>query len=331
MSSTPALSCHQEAALGDDEEQSMEIMSLESAAESHTRFQKSISRFSFNGLSSTQQSPVQDTSSSTTSSAKTNPLLKSPQTSHLGKRSRTQYELPLTEDASPSKKPAKKKKPARGYSSPEVYAHLNHLNDCISESLDIIFCGINPGQRSAEIGHHFGHPSNHFWKCLHLSGLTPERVPPTEDFTLPERYQLGLTNIVERPTAEASELKNSEYKDGIAPFFSKMARYSPRIACFIGLQTGRIVLDYVMRSRPKAERPTFSPGLQPYKLVHSKPRNGSAEAGSETVFYSIPSTSGKTQGYQIPDKVKLFTQLGVDLKMLKDGNLVTANLVEIMP
>ncbi|KAH7871278.1 uracil-DNA glycosylase-like protein [Lentinula edodes] len=276
--------------------------------ESRRRFQTTISRFSFNG-SGGKQFP----------SSSTSPR----------KRSRTQQERSITPEDGSSSKKAKRKKPARGYSSPEVYSHLNHLNDCISESLDIIFCGINPGQRSAEIGHHFGHPSNHFWKCLHLSGLTLERIPPTEDFTLPERFQLGLTNIVERPTAEATELRDSEFKKGIAPFLAKLARYRPRIACFIGLRTGRIVLGHVMRARPKSERPTFSPGLQPYKIIHSEPSGPSEEGVPETLFYSVPSTSGKTQGYQIPDKVKLFAQLKADLKELKDGNLSTEKFVEI--
>ncbi|KAJ4469196.1 uracil-DNA glycosylase-like protein [Lentinula aciculospora] len=302
----------QESALKDDtdEDQSLESQESGGLAESQKRFQKAILRFSFDGPGR-NHSPARGVTGfplSMNSTLSPRSSLQTPNPS-LGKRPRTQHERPSTlEDTSPSKK-AKRKKPARGYSSPEVYSHLNHLNDCISESLDIIFCGINPGQRSAEIGHHFGHPSNHFWKCLHLSGLTSERMLPAEDFTLPERYQLGLTNIVERPTAEATELKDSEFKEGITPFLCKMARYRPRIACFIGLRTGRIVL-----------------GLQPYKIVHYK----STSASEETLFYSIPSTSGKTQGYQIPDKVQMFTQLRVDLKMIKDRNLSTDNFEEIM-
>ncbi|KAG7095276.1 hypothetical protein E1B28_006049 [Marasmius oreades] len=94
----------------------------------------------------------------------------------------------------PAKKP-KVKQPNRGYAPPERYSHLRHINDCLLENLDIVFCGINPGQRSAETGHHFAHPSNHFWKCLHLSGLTPQRIHPTEDYTLPEKFSLGLVSL----------------------------------------------------------------------------------------------------------------------------------------
>lgn len=69
---------------------------------------------------------------------------------------------------------------------------------------------------------------------------------------------------------QASELKESEFKEGIAPLLAKAARYRPRILCFIGLQAGRIMLNHVMRTRARKDRPLFSPGLQPYKLVHSK-------------------------------------------------------------
>ncbi|KAF5391063.1 hypothetical protein D9757_003092 [Collybiopsis confluens] len=307
-------------------------------------FQTSLSRFSFKDprerTSSAVVSPTLESTRITAFDASSS--RDTPSRKH--KRPRTHSHTPETpESPSPNKK-AKGKKAARGYASPEQYSHLSHLNDCLLESLDIVFCGINPGQRSAEIGHnplyfnadrpvliilvlpghHFAHASNHFWKCLHLSGLTSERLPPTEDFALPDRFGIGLTNIVERPTAEATELKDSEFKEGIAPFLTKIARYRPRIACFIGLRTGRIVLDHVMRKLPKAERRVFMLGLQPYKIVHAN-----CEDVPETLFYAVPSTSGKVQGYQIPDKVKLFSQLKMDVEKVKDGTLITTSFTAL--
>ncbi|KIK64039.1 hypothetical protein GYMLUDRAFT_40269 [Collybiopsis luxurians FD-317 M1] len=324
----------------DEEREDLELLGEEKSR--LRNFQISLSQFSFSdphdkkppvsASNSSQPSPAREGTNIVASGA--SPPRNTP--SRKGKRPRTQDDVRVSESPSPSKR-AKGKKPHRGYASPERYAHLNHLNDCLLESLDIMFCGINPGQRSAEIGHHFAHASNHFWKCLHLSGLTPERIPPTEDYTLPERYRLGLTNIVDRPTAEATELKDSEFKEGIVPFLSKVARYRPRIACFIGVRTGRIVLDHVMRGLPKTQRQGFLLGLQPYKIVYSNSECGSSEASkspessciSETLFYAVPSTSGKVQGYQIPDKVKLFSQLKTDLMKLKDGMLSTANFTVI--
>ena len=70
----------------------------------------------------------------------------------------------------------------------------------------------SPGQMSATLGHHFAHPTNHFWKCLHTSGtrsigsifrpsidgslwfveLTDRLLNPREDHTLPADYDIGL-------------------------------------------------------------------------------------------------------------------------------------------
>jgi hypothetical protein len=78
---------------------------------------------------------------------------------------------------------------------------------------------LSPGYMSAETGHHFAHPSNKFWKCLHEGSvsyrlcfqktilttypdLTPRRYSPTEDHTLPATCRIGITNLVPRPTAE---------------------------------------------------------------------------------------------------------------------------------
>ncbi|KAJ6623525.1 uracil-DNA glycosylase-like protein, partial [Mycena sp. CBHHK59/15] len=132
------------------------------------------------------------------------------------------------------------KKQRRSYAPPETYAHLHELQDHLKENLDVIFCGINPGKKSAEIGHHFGNPSNHFWWCLHQSGFTDRKLPPEEDVYLPERFSLGLTNLVDRPTSEQNELSNKEQLDNVPTFLSKIARYRPRIVCFVGLGIAKV-------------------------------------------------------------------------------------------
>ena len=39
----------------------------------------------------------------------------------------------------------------------------------------ILFVGINPSLRSAEVGHHFAGPGNPFWRLLHAAALVPEQ------------------------------------------------------------------------------------------------------------------------------------------------------------
>jgi len=79
--------------------------------------------------------------------------------------------------------------------------------------LRVLFCGINPSLYSAATGWHFARPGNRFWPALHLSGFTPRRLDPAEQHLLPG-YGLGMTNLVARATAQASELDAAELQAG---------------------------------------------------------------------------------------------------------------------
>ena len=98
----------------------------------------------------------------------------------------------------------RKRRRKRGYAPVEIYEHLNFLQDYLDEELDsesllpmsgvflltVFPCSyvlrdqvrpllfpcvlrpsfpISPGCTSAEIGHHYASPTNHFWKCLYES------------------------------------------------------------------------------------------------------------------------------------------------------------------
>ena len=43
-----------------------------------------------------------------------------------------------------------------------------------------------------------------------------------------------MTNIVERPTKDASEITKEEYREGRILLKEKLETYRPRIACFVG-------------------------------------------------------------------------------------------------
>ena len=69
----------------------------------------------------------------------------------------------------------------------------------------ILFVGINPSLTSARVGHHFASPGNPFYRLLHAAGFVPTPMTFVDDVRLPD-FGLGLTNIAERATREASEL-----------------------------------------------------------------------------------------------------------------------------
>ncbi|OCH86011.1 DNA glycosylase [Obba rivulosa] len=179
---------------------------------------------------------------------------------------------------------------------------------------------------SAEVGHHFANPTNHFWRCLFGSGLTDHLLPPTEDYSLPEKYNLGLTNLVERPSAQEAELANSEFAGGVPVLLQKIARYRPRVVCFIGKGIWAEFQPTTMRRKvTKTRAPDFAYGIQPYKIVHRVKET----SVKETLFFVMPSTSGRVVSHQLPQKTALMKTLGERVEDLKQGTFNTASMTVI--
>ncbi|MGZ8601629.1 MAG: G/U mismatch-specific DNA glycosylase [Actinomycetota bacterium] len=108
------------------------------------------------------------------------------------------------------------------------------IADVLAPGLDVIFCGINPGLSSGAVGHHFARPGNPFWKALHLGGFTDRVLEPREEREL-LRYGCGLTNLVARATARASDLELDELRAGAERLADVAARYRPRIVAILGI------------------------------------------------------------------------------------------------
>src|SRR3954454_1822020 len=104
--------------------------------------------------------------------------------------------------------------------------------------LRVLFVGINPSLRSAEVGHHFARPGNRFWPTLHAAGFTPRRLRPDEDHELPQ-HGLGVTNLAFRPTRAASELSAEELRAGAADLEATVRRDAPRLVAIVGLTAYR--------------------------------------------------------------------------------------------
>ena len=109
--------------------------------------------------------------------------------------------------------------------------------------LRVLFCGINPSLYSAATGWHFARPGNRFWPALHLSGFTPRLLAPAEQDLLPG-YGLGITNLVARPTAQASELTDAELKAGAERLAALVERHRPRILAIAGVTAYRTAFGH---------------------------------------------------------------------------------------
>ncbi|KAJ7509998.1 hypothetical protein B0H11DRAFT_1957130 [Mycena galericulata] len=272
-------------------------------------FRSSLSRFSFGSPDKTE-------------------LRRSPRKPVPVKRLASEIGTSQSDVKSPSKEarrsPVKKQK--RAYAPPETYAHLHELQDHLKQDLDATDFTLSPGKKSAEMGHHFGNPSNHFWwcerfdlhrglltkvldRCLHRSGFTDTQLPPQEDFNLPDRFSLGLVSCSHR--AFQMELSSGEQLASVPSFLAKIARFRPRIVCFVGLSIAKVVdssLNVTLSSGTK------SWGLRPYKMVHS-----SSSTIAETLFFAAPSTSGLVTQFQRPEKARIFGELRQIVEKLKAG------------
>ncbi|KAF8943607.1 hypothetical protein BGZ47_005252 [Haplosporangium gracile] len=126
----------------------------------------------------------------------------------------------------------------QGYAAPAIYAHLEFVADIIDYDLDVLFVGINPGVRTSERGHHYAGANNHFWPCLSDSGLLPPgvRLGPNDDKSLPALTNMGLTNLVDRPSRMGNELSDAECRAAAPILTAKIKKYRPRFVCFVSKQ-----------------------------------------------------------------------------------------------
>jgi double-stranded uracil-DNA glycosylase len=112
------------------------------------------------------------------------------------------------------------------------------LRDCVKPPVDVLFVGINPGMRSAALGHHFAGYSNRFWSLLFESKLIPERITYAEDRRLAE-WGFGLTNVVPRATPGIDTLEPREYVEGAEALRRKIRRWRPRVVACVGVTVFR--------------------------------------------------------------------------------------------
>jgi len=114
------------------------------------------------------------------------------------------------------------------------------LPDIVRPPVRVLFVGINPGIRSAAIGHHFAGHSNRFWKLLHDAELVPELLRAEDDRRLPE-WGFGITNLIARATPGIDTLTPPEYAAGERVLRRKVRRWKPGIVAFVGVTLYRAV------------------------------------------------------------------------------------------
>ena len=115
-----------------------------------------------------------------------------------------------------------------------------HIQNC-----KILFIGINPHDGSFRRGVPFSN-NKMFWYLLRQSGIINETM---EDLRNDEKlkeiyenkfnqvYRLGMLNMVDRPSNNASLLLKGEEVQGIQNILSAIHKVKPRVVCFVGKVT----------------------------------------------------------------------------------------------
>ena len=143
----------------------------------------------------------------------------------------------------------------------------------MASDVRVLFVGINPGMRSAAIGHHFAGYSNRFWKLLFESGLVPEPIGTEDDDRLPE-WGFGITNLVPRPTPGIDTLRPQEFVDGVRALRRKVRRWRPEVVALVGVTLARVLFEQRGSNRIALglQRDTFE-GARVFVLPNPSGRN----------------------------------------------------------
>jgi TDG/mug DNA glycosylase family protein len=158
--------------------------------------------------------------------------------------------------------------------------------------LKLLFVGINPGLWTAATQTHFAHPANRFYPALHRAGVITEPIDPAGGMTDADRDRLrergiGITNVVHRATAKASELTNEELRIGGERLTALVERMGPRVVAIAGITAYRAAYGL-----PKAVQ-----GRQPDAL-----------AGAE--LWVVPNPSGLNAHETIDSLARAYAEVG---------------------
>lgn len=167
---------------------------------------------------------------------------------------------------------------------------MPRLRDQIKPGVRVLFVGINPGLRSAAIGHHFAGYSNRFWKLLYDSKLIPGIISAEDDHRLPD-WGFGITNLVARATPGIDTLLPQEYQAGLRGLRRKVRRFKPEIVAFVGVSLYRSIFA---RKGPV----TLGRQLERFEGAH---------------VFVLPNPSGRNANFSYAEMLAAFRRLRLEL------------------
>ena len=116
--------------------------------------------------------------------------------------------------------------------------------DLVGPGVRLLFVGINPGLWTAATQTHFAHPGNRFYPALLRGGVIEREIDRGTGMSDADRRHLidrgiGITNVVHRATARASELTAAELRSGGARLRRLVAEHRPAVVAIAGITAYR--------------------------------------------------------------------------------------------
>ena len=186
-----------------------------------------------------------------------------------------------------------------GFTQAQLKAYEGRtVPDLVGPGVRLLFVGINPGLWTAATQTHFCHPSNRFYPALRRTGLIDIVFDTDVGMTDCQRAQflshgMGITNLVARATARASEIGSAELRTGGQRLTRIIGELAPSVVAVAGVT---------------AYRTAFG---QPGAVLG---RQNSDLSGAET--WVVPNPSGLNAHETIDTLAEWFAEVGMRAGLL---------------
>jgi double-stranded uracil-DNA glycosylase len=150
------------------------------------------------------------------------------------------------------------------------------LHDLLAPSLQVVLCGTAASTVSAKASAYYANPQNKFWRILHETGLTPERLQPHR-FRELLQHGIGLTDLVKTHSGMDHQVRSGFGADARARLRASILKYAPGFLAFTSKTAGE---NFLGGKRAYGEQPEMLAG---------------------TRIWILPSTSGAANGAWRPE------------------------------
>jgi double-stranded uracil-DNA glycosylase len=150
------------------------------------------------------------------------------------------------------------------------------LPDLIGPCTRLLFVGVNPGLSAVAVQAPFPLRGNRFYSALFRAGITDRLIDASAGFAPGDRDYLvdrgiGITALVPRATASATEVRPAELRAGVQNLITTVTHVKPEVVAVLGITAYRIAF-----ARPEAvvgRQPGVLAGAQLWVVPNPSGRN----------------------------------------------------------